>query len=115
MWDIVDLLQSIFCEKIMKTSLSNHHLGHGENAELVTDSGAGTSEQPLEEAPSGQPTAREDAPMDIDEEDDQMDEQQPNVQQPQHGVQAQDVLPNIAVPLVRRRGRGRGKIHSFLL
>ena len=33
----------------MKTSVSNHHLGHGENAELVTDSGAGTSEQPLEE------------------------------------------------------------------
>ena len=47
----------------MKTSLSNHHLGCGENAELVTDSGAGTSEQPLEE---GQPTAREDAPMNID-------------------------------------------------
>ena len=95
----------------MKTSLSNHHLGRGENAELVTDSGAGTSEQPLEE---GQPTAREDVPMNIDEEDDQVDEQQPNLQ-PQQGVQAQDVLPNIAVPLVRRRGRGRGKIHSFLL
>ena len=95
----------------MKTSLSNHHLGHGKNAELVTDSGAGMSEQPLEE---GQPTTREDAPMDIDEENDQMDEQQPNLQ-PQQCVQAQDVLPNIAVPLVRRRGRGRGKIHSFLL
>ena len=50
----------------MKTSLSNHHLGCGENAELVTDSGAGTSEQPLE----GQPTAKEDAPMNIDEEND---------------------------------------------
>ena len=79
----------------MKTSLSNHHLGHGENAELETDSGAGTSEQPLEDR---QPTAREDAPMSIDEEDDQMDEQQPNLQ-PQQSVQAQDVLPNIAVPL----------------
>ena len=88
----------------MKTSLSNHHLGCGENAELVTDSGAGMSEQPLEE---GQPTAREDAPMNIDEEDDQMDEQQPNLQ-PQQGVQSQDVLLNIAVLLVRRRGRGRG-------
>ena len=95
----------------MKTSLSNHHLGRGENAELVTDSGTGTSEQLLEE---GQPTAREDVPMNIDEEDDQVDEQQPNLQ-PQQGVQAQDVLRNIAVPLVRRRGRGRGKIHSFLL
>ena len=95
----------------MKTSLSNHHLGRGKNAELVTDSGAGTSEQPLEE---GQPAAREDVPMNIDEEDDQVDEQQPNLQ-PQQGVQAQDVLPNIAVPLVRRRGRGRGKMHSFLL
>ena len=52
--------------------------------------------------------------MNIDEEDDQIDEQQPNLQ-PQQGVQAQDVLPNIAVPLIRRRGRGRGKIHSFLL
>ena len=60
----------------MKTSLSNHHLGRGENAELATDSGAGTNEQPLE---GGQPTAREDAPMNIDEED-QMDEQQPNLQ-----------------------------------
>ena len=39
---------------------------------LVIDSGAGTSEQPLEER---QPTAREDAPLNIDEEDDQMDEQ----------------------------------------
>ena len=36
--------------------------------------------------------------MSIDEEDDQMDEQQPNLQ-PQQSVQAQDVLPNIAVPL----------------
>ena len=43
-----------------------------------------------------------------------MDEQQPNLQ-PQQGVQAQGVLLNIAVSLVRRRGRGRGKIHSFLL
>ena len=84
----------------MKTSLSNHHLGHGENVELVTDSDAGTSEQPLEE---GQPTAREDVPMNIDEKDDQMDEQQPNLQ------------PQQAVSLVRRIGRGRGKIHSFLL
>ena len=52
--------------------------------------------------------------MNIDEEDDQMDEKQHNLQ-PQQGVQAQDVLPNIAVPLVRRRHRGRGKIHSILL
>ena len=72
----------------------------------TSDSGAGTSEEPLREAPP-QSTVREDVPMDIHEEDNQVYEQQ--------GVQAQDVLPNIAVPMVRRRARGRGKSHAFLL
>ena len=79
----------------------------------TSDSGAGTSEEPLREAPL-QSTVREDVPMDIDEEDNQVDEQPPNLQE-QQGVQAQDVLPNIAVTMVRRRARGRGKSHSFLL
>ena len=55
---------------------------------------------------SGQSVNRQDEPINTNE----VENVQEHAIHRQEDAQAQDVLPHIAAPQIRRRGRGRGKI-----